>query len=183
MAHACTHKHTSGFYRIKFRENHLSSPLLFKSVRSKIQRTTILTTVSNWWKTWPFSLRKGSKLKVFDKRVPDGVSALNICIPRASDCMTAIYYVLPFLHIMLRTPPQIYQIRTKVLIGWQPNLACIIEPRANNSAPSCTKRNCDKEARPALLKMGIMMPETCWANGLLINHNLLHLVGLTRHFI
>jgi len=36
---------------------------------------------------------------------------------------------------------------------------------------------------PALLKMGIMMTETCWANGLLINHNLLHLVGLTRHFI
>ena len=34
----------------------------------------------------------------------------------------------------------------------------------------------------ALLKMGIRMPETCWANGLLINHNLLHLVGLTRHF-
>jgi len=23
----------------------------------------------------------------------------------------------------------------------------------------------------ALLKMGVMMPETCWANGLLINHN------------
>jgi len=36
---------------------------------------------------------------------------------------------------------------------------------------------------PALLIMGIMMPETCWANGLLINHNLLHLVGLTHHFI
>ena len=35
----------------------------------------------------------------------------------------------------------------------------------------------------ALLKMGIMMPETCWANGLLMNHNLLHLVGLTSHFI
>ena len=35
---------------------------------------------------------------------------------------------------------------------------------------------------PALLKMGIMIPETCWANGLLLNHNLLHLVGLTRHF-
>ena len=34
-----------------------------------------------------------------------------------------------------------------------------------------------------LLKMGIMMPETCWANGLLIKYNLLHLVGLTRHFI
>jgi len=36
--------------------------------------------------------------------------------------------------------------------------------------------------RPELLKMGIMMPETCWAKGLLINHNLLHLVGLTCHF-
>jgi len=35
-----------------------------------------------------------------------------------------------------------------------------------------------------LLKMGMMMPETCWANGLLINKSyLLHLVGLTRHFI
>jgi len=34
-----------------------------------------------------------------------------------------------------------------------------------------------------LLKMGIMMPETCWANGLLIKHNLLHLVGLTCHVI
>jgi len=37
--------------------------------------------------------------------------------------------------------------------------------------------------RPALLKMGLMMSETCCAIGLLINHNLLHLVGLTRHFI
>ena len=35
----------------------------------------------------------------------------------------------------------------------------------------------------ALLKMGIMMPETCWASGLLINHSFLHLAGLTRHFI
>ena len=35
----------------------------------------------------------------------------------------------------------------------------------------------------ALLKTGVMMPKTCWTNGLLINHNLLHLVGLTRHFI
>ena len=34
-----------------------------------------------------------------------------------------------------------------------------------------------------LLKMGIMMTETCWAYGLLINHNLLHLVGLTSHFV
>jgi len=31
-----------------------------------------------------------------------------------------------------------------------------------------------------LLKMGIMMPETCWANRLLINHNLLHLCLLDR---
>jgi len=30
--------------------------------------------------------------------------------------------------------------------------------------------------------MGVMMSETCWANGLLINHNLFHLAGLTRHF-
>ena len=37
--------------------------------------------------------------------------------------------------------------------------------------------------RPALLNMGVIMPETCWANLLLINHNLLHLVGLTRHFV
>jgi len=36
---------------------------------------------------------------------------------------------------------------------------------------------------PAPLKMGIMMTETCWANGLLIHHNLLHLVGVTRPFI
>ena len=35
----------------------------------------------------------------------------------------------------------------------------------------------------ALLKIGIMMSETCRAHGLLINHNLLHLVGLTRHFM
>jgi len=37
----------------------------------------------------------------------------------------------------------------------------------------------------ALLKMGIMIPEICWANGLLKKkkHNLFHLVGLTRHFI
>ena len=32
------------------------------------------------------------------------------------------------------------------------------------------------------LKMGTMLPETCSANGLSINHNFLHQVGLTNHF-
>jgi len=50
---------------------------------------------------------------------------------------------------------------------------------ANTSSAENHMQNIDL----ALLKRGIMMPETCWANGLLINHNLLHLVGLTRHFI
>ena len=46
----------------------------------------------------------------------------------------------------------------------------------------CAENICSN-IQPALLKMDIMMPETCWANGLLISHNLLHLFDLTRHFI
>ena len=136
-------------YRIKFREHHLLSPLLFKIVKSKIHnihRTTIWTTLLYWCQVWSSSLRKEHKLWVFVERVSEGVAVLNICILRASNCMKTIHYVLSFLHIWLRTQPQIYHIRTHVLAGWQPNLVCIIQLTANNSAPTCTKRKCDKVA-------------------------------------
>jgi len=63
-------------------------------------------------------------------------------------------------------------------------------PCADGLLPGCSRhqpahlvlKTVCSNIRPALLKMGIKMPETCWANGLLINHNLLHIVGLTGHF-
>ena len=47
----------------------------------------------------------------------------------------------------------------------------------------CTRHIICSNIRPAFLKIGIMVPETCRSSGLLINYNLFNLVGLIRHFI
>jgi hypothetical protein len=50
-------------------QNLLSTSLLFKNIRIKIYRTTILSVVLNGCETWSFTLKEEHRLRVFESTV------------------------------------------------------------------------------------------------------------------
>ena len=56
-------------------------------------------------------------------------------------------------------------------VGWQCRSLPAVLLCTGNCISCVTQQNADFLYGFALLKMGTMVPETCWVNGLLINHN------------